>query len=205
MLTPILKQNRLYVLILFFVMVNADAFAQTISCPEKWWAITHPFIAIKAFKITKQVLMDLDSLKKEKIIGEDINGGALDAFKHSYWMASLTNKVNSTRALKLGIAHEKGNKIQFKKHRLEDSILPDSISSAMDLHNNIAGSAVIKKKKIYSKKEIQQLIFELLKEGKLMIIKKDLSGNYLNCNGTLINLQEWRGKWNIPKCLVLSN
>lgn len=196
--------NRFYLLVLFLTIINTNAFAQKISYPEKWWAITHPFIAVKAFKITKQVLVDLDSVKKEKIIGEDLSGGALDAFKHSYWMASLTNKINSKRALKLGIAHEKGNKMQFKKHQLEDFILPDSISSVMDLHNNIAGASIITAKKNYSKKEIQQLILELLKEGKLRVIKKDVSGNYLTCNGVLINMQEWKGKWNIPKCLVLS-
>lgn len=199
------KLNSCYVLVLFFTVINTNAFSQLISRPEKWWVITHPFIAIKAFKITIQVLVDVDSMKKENIIGEDLSGGALDAFKHSYWMASLTNKVNSKRALKLGIAHEKGNKIQFKKHQLEDTILPDSISSAMDLQNNIAGAAVIKEKKIYSKKEIQQQILMLLKDGKLTVIKKDISGNYLTCDGTIINMQEWKGKWDIPKCLIVSS
>lgn len=199
------KLNSFLVLLLLLLMVNKNAFAQKTSCPEKWWVIAHPFIAIKVFKITKQVLVDLDSVKKEKTIGEDLSGGALDAYKHSYWMASLTNKVNSKRALKLGIAHEKGNKIQFKKRQLEDCVLPDSISSVMDLHNNIAGAAVIKEKQNYSKKEIQQLILNLLNEGKLIVIKKDVSGNYLTCDDTIINMQVWKGKWDIPKCLVLSN
>ena len=41
------------------------------------------------------------------------------------------------KAVKLGIAHEKANLISFKKMKGdEEGVLPDSISSVMDLFNN---------------------------------------------------------------------
>ena len=156
-------------------------------------------------KITKQVLTDVDSIKRTGAVGTDMNGGRLDAFKHAYWMASVSSGIGAKKALKLGKAHEKGNYLEFKKHRLEDSILPDSVSSAMDLHNNQAGiNEYMKNENARSSKELQPIIMQALAEGKLQIIKKDKEGNYLYCDGTFIDMNEWSGKWNIPKCLVPS-
>src|ERR1700741_2953495 len=111
---------------------SAVKYFSKLSRPEKCWVIAHPFKAKKAFRITKHVLLDVDSVKASGIIGTDNNGGKLDAFKHAYWMASVAIKIGSRRAKKLGIAHEKGNWIQFKKHQLEDTVLPDSVSAVMD-------------------------------------------------------------------------
>lgn len=196
-------------LLLFFAASQSSAQSKIkqfkeLSCPEKRWVIFHPFIAKKAFKITQQVLKDVDSVKKSGIIGADINGGKLDAFKHAYWMGCLSNKVGACRSLKLGKAHEKGNYLQFKKHELEETILPDSISSVMDLHNNAAGADAVKGFKNISRQETQQKIITALKDGKLLIIKKDAQGNYLYCDGSIINMQLWLGKWGIPKCLISS-
>jgi len=176
-----------------------------LSLPEKYWAITHPLKAKKAFRTTKAVLSDVDSIKKIGIIGADLNGGTLDAFKHSYWMACLTIEIGHKKAIKLGCAHEKGNKLEFVQRQLEDAVLPDSVSSAMDLHNNGVGADAVKKCETISKKILQERIINLLKEGKLLTIKKDKAGNYLFCDGTFIDMNEWKGKWNIPKCLIPSN
>jgi hypothetical protein len=176
-----------------------------LSRPEKVWVFMHPFKAKKAFVITKDVLVDVDSIKMLNIIGKDNNGGKLDAFKHAYWMASIANTIGARRTRKLGIAHEKGNKIQFKKHQLEDSMLPDSMTTVMDLHNNIVGIKLVANKNNASKSDIQKWIMNALNEGQLKIIKKDKQGNFLTCDGSVIALSEWHGKWNIPKCLVSSN
>ncbi len=182
----------------------ADEFFK-LSRPEKIWVFAHPFKAKKAFLITKDVQQDVDSIKRAGTIGNDNNGGKLDAFKHAYWMATLALEIGKRRAEKLGIAHEKRNKIQFKKHQLEENSLPDSVSSMMDLYNNKQGIEAVSKYKNASKKEMQKIIMDALNNGKLRMIKKDLQGNFLNCDGSIIRLQDWYGKWNIPKCLVSSD
>ena len=186
-------------------MIAQSSFRK-LSRPEKYWVISHPIIAKKAQRISKQIVIDVDSIKKSGIIGTDNNGGKLDAFKHAYWMAFLRLEIGSKKALKLGKAHEKGNYLQWKKHELEGSILPDSISSEMDLKNNEVGAFCFGNcTTIRSKTEIQGKIFRALKEGKLFTIKKDANGNYLTCNQEVINLKQWAGKWDVPKCIVPSN
>ncbi len=200
-----MKIKNIFFLFLFFITCNtfAQSSFKKISRPEKIWAFTHPFVAKKTYRITQKVEQIVDSIKAKNIIGNDNNGGKLDAFKHAFWMANIAQHIGKRKALKLGIAHEKGNKIQFKKHQLEEKILPDSVSSEMDLYNNeqgaIAGISISKNEKLQTK------ILEALYEGKLKIIKKDEQGNFLTCNGEKIILQNWFGKWNIPKCLIASN
>jgi hypothetical protein len=176
-----------------------------LSRPEKHWVLSHPFIAKRAFHITKKVQRDVDSIRLSGIIGTDNNGGKLDAFKHAYWMAFLALEIGSKKALKLGKAHEKGNYLQYKKHLLEDSILPDSVSSVMDINNNQIGVSLRRNRGDLSGLIIQKKIMNLLNDGKLLVIKKDIQGNFLTCDGQIILLKEWVGKWNIPKCIVASN
>ncbi len=190
----------------FFLQAQSSFSAfKKLSKSEKCWVLFHPLIAKKTLKITRQVIADVDSVGKTNVIGTDISGGKLDAFKHSYWMASLTVKTGKRKALKLGVAHERGNKKQFKKYQLEDRTLPDSVSCAMDLHNNNVGAGVVTKCEQVSKTEIQKRIMDALQSGKLMIIKKDKDGNILYCDGTFIDTNKWKGKWGIPKCFVASN
>ena len=149
--------------------------------------------------------MVVDSIKRSGIIGTDNNGGNLDAFKHTYWMASLSVEIGKKQALKLGRAHEKGNYLQYKKHLLEETLLPDSVSSEMDLRNNEVGANSGSTCLSISEKDLQDLILEKLRSGGLYIIRKDSEGNYMNCKGSVIEMHNWAGKWNIPKCIVQSN
>jgi len=175
-----------------------------ISRPEKLWVMTHPFVAKCAFKATVRSYFVTDSIKNSGTLGNDMSGGKIDAFKHAYWMACVSKAIGSRKALKLGRAHEKGNYLQFKKHELEDKILPDSISSVMDLHNNEQGAIAAKNRSV-SENQLQQKIMELLMQGKLVCIRKNKNGGYLTCNGELIDLHQWVGKWAVPKCIVPSN
>jgi hypothetical protein len=201
-------KQKLYFFFFIFFFAYSFAIAQSsfkkLSCPEKKWVLFHLFIAKKSFLLTKQVLVDVDSIKKTGIIGTDNNGGTLDAFKHTYWMASLSREIGSKKALKLGKAHEKGNYLQYKKHILEDAILPDSVSSQMDLRNNEIGVSLLGNCKNYSPITIQKRTLDALNAGKLYVIKKDEQGNFLTCDGAIIPMKDWLGKWDIPKCLVYS-
>ncbi|MBK6839510.1 MAG: hypothetical protein IPG90_15685 [Bacteroidetes bacterium] len=61
----------------------------------------------KTWKITEQARMETKSLLLDSRLDGDEDGGQLDAFRHAFWMASLSQKICWRKALKLGIAHEK--------------------------------------------------------------------------------------------------
>jgi hypothetical protein len=175
------------------------------SPSEKCWVIKHPFVSKKAQKATHAAISICDSVKRIGTIGADNNGGELDAFKHCLWMACLSKKIGSRKALQLGRAHERGNYLQFKKHKQEDAALPDSVSSAMDLFNNQIGSQIAKSRKTNNTQEIITAVLHALQSGELRIIKKDKAGNFIDCSGTKLLLEQYKQIWAIPKCLVKSN
>ena len=52
---------------------------------------------------------------------------------------------------------------------------------------------------------IQQMVIDSIHAGKMKIIKKNSSGHYLDCSGSLIPADSLSGKWKNRKCLVPSN
>jgi hypothetical protein len=176
-----------------------------LSGPEKFWVITHFLKAKKAFEITGEVLKTTDSVSKTGLLDPNLNGGQLDAFKHGFWMASLTRSIGKKAALKLGEAHEKGNYQDFKNRRKEDGMVPDKMASEMDLFNNRAGAALALDPSSETTGELIHIIAEAIKAGRLKILKKDSRGNFLNCQGDVISEEELKGKWETAKCLVGSN
>jgi len=176
-----------------------------VSSPEKTWVFFHPFKAKKAFLISKEAEKMKDSIGNAEIIGNDNNGGHLDAFKHSFWMARLSQDIGKGASLSLGRAHEKGNYKTFKKHKLEDGFLPDKPSSEMDLFNNMVGVDIGKRNKKVSKKELIQQLLESLEKGELRILSKDSLGRFLDCQNQTIPLDSLKHKWNTKKCLVPSS
>ena len=199
----------MYICLLF---LNFSSYAQSksidflkLSTPEKYWVIFHPFKAKRAFDITKEVLKTTDSISKIDVLDNDINGGQLDAFKHSYWMARLSQTLGEKASLDLGKAHEKGNFRSFKKGQNEDGFLPDHPSSEMDLYNNEAGVKIAKKNPDQSKFEIILTVIDEVKVGSMKILKKDCVGNFLTCSGKIIPKDSLKGTWENKKCLVDSN
>src|SRR5450759_2004363 len=80
-----------------------------LSSAEKKWAIGHLFIAKKAWVVTERCRFVTDSLGKTGIPDRDPSGGKLDAFRHSFWMATIAETIGVRKSLSLGKAHEKGN------------------------------------------------------------------------------------------------
>ncbi|MBI3512146.1 MAG: hypothetical protein HY064_15920 [Bacteroidetes bacterium] len=193
--------------------VHAQRF-KTISRPEKLWAFTHPFIAKKAYHISTHARAATDSLERAGVFS-DGNGGQLDAFRHAYWMASLVQEISPRKACKLGRAHEKGNYLDWKKAQRNDSTwqgkpedgsLADSLMCDMDLKNNESGIMIGQTfKNSAEKKNLISEIINADENGELIILKKDESGNYYDCDGEKIDLKNSDGKWYIPKCEVKSN
>ena len=199
-------------LLFFIVFVHFTSSSQSISVsffklssPEKYWVIFHPFKAKQAFIITREVLKTTDSISKTDLLDNDINGGQLDAFKHSYWMAHLTQEIGSRSALKLGDAHEKGNYRSYKKGLKEDGYLPDHPSSKMDLFNNKVGVKIIENNPDLNRQGLISITIDEIKNGSMKILKKDEQGNFLTCSGEILSKENLIGKWENDKCSVSSN
>ncbi len=173
--------------------------------PEKIWAVTHPFVVRKAFRISSGVLKVTNEMIKNPELDGDFSGGQVDAFRHGLWMASLTQAIGARKAYRLGVAHEKCNRIDFEKRVLEEAHLPDSISSAMDLNNNKVGIEIGKQNPKASQTELIEIVKKAVLEGKFVVIKKDTQGNFLDWQDKVIENERLLGKWFNDKILVPSN
>ncbi len=176
-----------------------------LSRPEKWWVVTHLFVAKKAARITIQARTVSKGMLNDSLLDHDADGGQVDAFRHSYWMARLAQEMCWRKAVKLGNAHEKGNYLDFKKKKTGEEVFSDSIASAMDLFNNKKGIETGRENKSVTKEEIQKLILAEILSGKMKIILKDSQGNSLDCDHQSIDLKKYSRVWNVPRCLINSD
>lgn len=176
-----------------------------LSCPEKCWVIAHPFVASKALRVSEVSRKETDAMAGSADLDRYHNGGKLDAFRHTFWMALLCTEMNWRKARKLGKAHERGNKRDYKRGRLEEEYLPDKALGTMDLWNNEVG---IRIGKTYSCDEvggIKQQVLNAIITGCCKIISRDINGNFLDCSGSIIPIAEWQGLWENNRCLIMSN
>lgn len=181
-----------------------------VSRPVFWWSVCHPFAAFKAKKITTETLHVCDSIYQDSVsLGQNYGGGQLDAFRHVFWMCRLTQEIGPRKAYRLGLKYEKGNRRQFEKKQKEDSQLPDSMSTVMDLVNNQFGVELGMKMRIPGHKISQfdqiRTLVNRTKAGDFRILFQDRKGNFYSCAGERIDLKKYHGQWAVPKCLVKSN
>ena len=200
------------VVFLFCIMLSFQSLSQSnfksffdLSGPKRTWVLFHPFKAKKSLKISKEANKVSDSIKKTNLLDGDASGGQVDAFRHAYWMARLRQEIGKSAARSLGKAHEKENYLTFKERKLEDGVLPDEISSEMDLYNNEQGLKLISRRSKVSKKGLIYRIVNAIRKGKMKVIKKDAKGGFLTCEGKNISKESLKGKWKNNKCLVNSN
>jgi hypothetical protein len=176
-----------------------------LSCPEKRWVLFHPFVAKKAWEITQESQNAARIAESDSTLDGDNNGGQVDAFRHAFWMARLTQEICWRSVYQLGKAHEKGNKKEFKKKKNEEGSLPDFISCQMDFLNNDTGIQIGKDNPNASPEELSEIIKEKIHAGKLYVIKKDANKNSLDKDGNILKKEDYAGKWYNPRCLVPSN
>lgn len=188
----------------FYSQSNFKSFFE-LSGPKKTWVLFHPFKAVKSLEISKEATKVADSIKKTNLLDGDAAGGQVDAFRHAYWMARLRQEIGKFAACSLGKAHEKENYLTYKERKLEDGVVPDEISSKMDLYNNDQGLKLISKGSEVSKKALIYRVVNAILKGKMKIIQKGKKGNFLTCDGALISKESLIGKWKNNKCLVSSN
>jgi len=173
-----------------------------LSGSEKCWVIFHPFVAKKALIISEKTRIITKEIQQKNVLTGDGNGSQIDAFRHTFWMASLTQEIGKRRARSLGRKHEKGNYKDYKKRRLEDGVIPDKISLEMDLFNNEIGIKIGADSDALA---LEKEVVEAVLKGVCKIIKKDGSNNFLDCEGNYIPAENLKGKWENKKCLVWSN
>lgn len=173
--------------------------------PVKWWVLTHPFVASKAYDAARLAAEIAGKHINDPMLDGDERGGQIDALRHCLWMALLAREIAPRKAEKLGKAHERSNKIDFRKKVVEEGMLPDSISCEMDLRNNKVGILIGHRNPDLLPEDLTQLIREAILAGKLWKLKKDNQGNYLDWNDQPISPENWIGKWNNPRCIVPSN
>ncbi len=177
-----------------------------LSRPERWWVITHPFSAGRALEISLHAREMSKQMEEHPGLDGDGRGGQVDAFRHVYWMALMTQKTNHRKAWRLGYDHEKGNKLYYEKHKDERSEnLPTATDCTMDMYNNKAGIEIGMKYPEVDKEQLQEIILEKLLKGHFIILKKDTHGNLLDCEGNVLKAEEYDNYWDIPACLVPSD
>jgi hypothetical protein len=195
--------RRALISILVFCFTSCSQFSK-LSRYEKSWTFAHPFAAAKAKRLSRDIFKTYNEVKASPLLDHYENGGKLDAFRHVFAMAILSSKINSRKIKKLGIAHEKGNRRDFERGRAEDGELPDSLGTEMDLRNNELGIRIGRSfsgKKI-TITEIRNEVINEIQIGNAWYLKRDRSGAYLNCMNVPINMELWKGKWGIPKCII---
>jgi hypothetical protein len=203
-----MKKVVFFFFVFFFFQVAAQSVPNRfseLSYPIKKWVLLHAFKARKSLELSKESYHIADSIKKTNLLDGDAAGGEVDAFRHAYWMARLRQVIGEQAARSLGRAHERENYKIYKKRKLEDGVVPDKISSEMDLYNNEQGLQLISENSKTPKNGLIFRVVNAIKAGKMKILKKDTKGNFLTCEGVILLSEELKGKWENKKCLVSTN
>lgn len=197
--------KRRYVLIaaLLCVVRNFTCFAQTaFSRYEFRWACFHP---VAAFQVKKHLPRAIAVYDAQRRCGEPDafnSGGKLDAFRHAYTMAYLSRYVKPRKLRRLGLAHEQGNRRQFRKGLKEEGERPDSLACEMDLRNNELGFSIGLVNQQAPDSLLRMVVLEAMARGEAWYLKRNASGQYTDCEGKVIELELYREHWYVPKCLV---
>lgn len=196
-----------YIYLLFLIAtIHLKVLAQhSITKYEYRWAFFHPFAAFKIKKKLPEAMLVYKDVERKKVLDTLAFGGKLDAFRHTYTMAYLARTLSEKKLRKLGKAHEKGNKLNFFKNKKEFAERADSLACEMDLKNNEIGFLVGIKNKKASDEELKQLVLSEIKNGSTTYLKRNQNFIYVRCDDTPINLDDYKGKWYVPKCLIKTN
>ncbi len=199
------KAKIIILLIMAIPIKNFGQKLKYIHPSEVKWILAHPFIARKAYKISKRAGQVATAQKFNPQLDGDDNGGMVDAFRHCFWMALLVQEISPKAAYKLGIAHEKGNYRDFKKKRYEDGAVPDSVASEMDLKNNKIGLELGQEYMGVDEETLKQVVLNAVINGECWKIKKDSAGNSLDAEGNIIPQNKLENNWRTPRVLVPSD
>lgn len=195
-------KNSIILFLIFLISVQISEAKPRTSRYEFWWALCHPFAALKVKKVYKKAskLFDQNELKVK--LDPYTSGGKLDAFRHVFYFAAFAQKMKPKKALKLGEAHEKTNYLDFKRGKLENETTADSLSCVMDLLNNEIGVKLGRENRKISLEELKQKVIALVNNGDVYTILRNDKGEFIDCKNNVIDVSLYKGKWFVPKCIT---
>jgi len=176
-----------------------------LSRPEKGWVLVHPFKARRAYLATQQARRSTDSLYRIQTPDTFRHGGRIDAFRHSFWMALLTQRIGARASRKLGKCHERGNRIHYRRGKTEDGYLQDATACEMDLHNNEAGIRLALDHPNEGQNGMANECLKAIRSGKMKILFINADGAFCDCDGKPVKMvRKGMDKWKLPICLLTS-
>lgn len=169
---------------------------------EKRWVIFHPFLAVQLKSISKTCYSFYNAPSVRQQLDTFSNGGLLDAFRHTFFMAAFAQRFSIKKLRRLGEAHEKGNYQQFLKRQAEDGEVPDSIGSVMDLYNNELGFTIGKQHAKNTIEELVRICILALQNQQGLMVKRNTNGFYVDETNNLLKPEQYLLRWKTAKCLV---
>ncbi|MBQ1697314.1 MAG: hypothetical protein II075_05485 [Bacteroidales bacterium] len=197
--------------IAFVTFTNSEAYAQflesykKLSIPEQQWVKRHPLAAFRTHKIADTVKTKCQVIIKDSAFDGDLNGGMVDAFKHTLWMALTAQKIGYDKALLLGQAHEDGNYLEYVADPTRKKTPQDSIASRMDMLNNQVGAKIGEDNPKATFDQLVAIVRQSVIDGKCWKIRKKDKNTYLDADGKVIAIHNYDNRWAIPKVLIKSN
>jgi hypothetical protein len=173
-----------------------------VSRYEFFWALRHPFAAMKVKRVYHKAYVVYQEQKQKQEPDSFSVNGKLDAFRHIFFMAAFSQKIKSRKLVKLGVAHEKANYKQFKCDPKREKVQQDSLSTVMDLTNNLIGIQLGRGCRKCSLDELRNKVLALIYEEKVCYILRNNEGRYISASNEEIPLKDYKGKWFIPFVLI---
>ncbi len=197
-------KSTLFIFICFCCCFKLQLVSQhLLSKYERNWMLVHPFLSAKIYKHLKETNVIYKEVKLNKVLADTIDsGGKLDAFRHTFTMAYLSRYVSFNKLRTLGQLHEKGNKYNFLKNYTEYGERADSLACEMDLRNNELGFTIGVNQKELTISQLKNYVLAQITQGNAWYFKKNSDNNYVSCQNAIININDYKNVWYIPKCLI---
>jgi hypothetical protein len=202
-----IKTYKNILILIFFLSLTSYSFSQnykkiikSLSFEDKVWVMKNYSSVKKAQKISQNVINTMDSLNKEKFLGGNSEGGRFDAFRHVFWMYSLSKELGKEKARRIGKIYEKYNEYVFKTQTMSGY---DKAGEDMDLFNNEVGINLSKENIVDSL--VFSRIEELILNGEVKIIKKNDKQESLDKDNNIIKDSVWKKSWQNDRVLINSN
>lgn len=181
---------------------NTKELFQSMNIQNKIWAVANAKTLTKALDISEKVLQTMDSLYQAKNFETNVEGSKYDAFRHVFWMYSLSSEIGKTKSRKIGVIYEDYNEYVFLTKPLSGY---DFAGRTMDEYNNEVGLSLFDKIGKQEKEIVIENIKDLISKGYVKIIAKDKNQNSLDKEGNVIKEEEWKSNWKNNRYLINSN